>query len=77
MDEPEMKEFKDVIKLRIVPTTFVFRCSLCGFEDTFYDRHFGLIRMNEHVLEKHADQINPLSKEDLYSRKPDIALEKF
>ena len=73
----ETKEFKDVIKCKIVPATFVFHCSLCGFEITNYDRHFGLIRMNEHIIQKHAFEVNSLSKEDLYSRKPDIVLGKF
>ncbi len=73
----EMKEFKDIVKLKIIPTTFVFRCSICGFENTNYDRHFGLIKMNEHIIACHPDQVNPLGKEDLYSRKPQIVLEKF
>ena len=76
-DNMETKEFKDVIKCKIVPATFVFRCSLCGFEITNYDRHFGLIRMNEHIILKHAAEVNSLSKEDLYSRKPEIVLGKF
>jgi hypothetical protein len=73
----EMKEFKEVVKLKIIPATFVFRCTLCGFEITNYDRHFGLIRMNEHIISKHAAEVNSLGKEDLYSRKPEIVLEKF
>ncbi len=72
-----MKDFKEVVKLKIIPTTFVFRCSLCGLEITNYDRHFGLIKMNEHVLEKHPKEVNSLGKEDLYSRKMEISLEKF
>ena len=72
-----MKEFNDVVKLKIVPTTFVFRCTLCGFEHTNYDRHFGLIKMSEHILENHAAEVNPLGKEDLYSRKTKITLESF
>ena len=73
----EMKEFKDVVKLKIIPTTFVFRCTLCGFEDTTYDRHFGLIKMSEHIIEKHSGEVNSLGKEDLYSRKLNITLESF
>jgi hypothetical protein len=72
-----MKEFKDVIKFKTIPTTFVFHCSLCGFEITEYDRHFGLIKMNEHVIAKHSREVESLDKEDLYSRKPTIVLESF
>ena len=70
-----MKDFREVIKLKIVPTTFEFRCTLCGFKIVNYDRHFGLIQMNEHVLEKHAEEVQSLDKEELYSRKPDITLD--
>jgi hypothetical protein len=70
-----MKNFREVIKLKIIPTTFVFRCSLCGFEVINYDRHFGLIQMNEHIIEKHPDEVHSLDKEELYSRRPDITLE--
>jgi predicted restriction endonuclease len=73
----EIKEFKDVVKSKIIPTTFVYRCTLCGFEVTNYDRHFGLIKMNEHIVSKHSKEVNPLGKEDLYSRKPEIVLGKF
>ena len=73
----DMKEFKDVVKLRIVPTTFVFRCELCDFELSDYDRHLGLIKMNEHVTSKHANEVQALDTEDLYSRKPVITLESF
>jgi hypothetical protein len=70
-----MKDFKDVIKLKVVPATFVFRCSLCGFEVSNYDRHFGLITMNDHIIAKHSQEVLSLDKEDLYSRKPEIMLE--
>ncbi len=73
----EMKEFKEVVKLKIIPTTFVFRCTLCGFEINNYDRHFGLIKMNEHIISKHSTEVNSLGKEDLYSRKPEIVLDRF
>lgn len=72
-----MKDFKEVVKLKIIPTTFVFRCTLCGFEITNYDRHFGLIRMNEHMVSKHSKEVNSLGREDLYSRKMEIVLDKF
>jgi len=72
-----MKDFKEVVKLKIIPTTFVFRCSLCGAEITNYDRHFGLIKMNEHIVANHSKEVNSLGREDLYSRKMDIILEKF
>lgn len=73
----DIKEFKDVVKFKIIPTTFVFRCTLCGFEITNYDRHFGLIKMNEHIISKHSNEVNSLSKEELYSRKPEIVLDRF
>jgi hypothetical protein len=72
-----MKEFKEVVKMKIIPTTFVLRCTLCGFEITGYDRHLGLIKMNEHLVSKHSKEVNPLGREDLYSRKPEIMLDKF
>ena len=72
-----MKDFKEVVKLKIIPTTFVFRCEICGLEMSNYDRHFGLIKMNEHVVSKHPKEVNSLGKEDLYSRKMEITLEKF
>lgn len=73
----DMKDFKEVVKLKIIPTTFVFRCTLCGFEMTDYDRHFGLIKMNEHIISNHSTEVNSLGKEDLYSRKPEIMLDRF
>jgi hypothetical protein len=73
----DMKDFKDVVKLKIVPTTFVFRCTLCGFEMTNYDRHLGLIKMNEHIVSDHSTEVNSLGREDLYSRKSEIVLDKF
>jgi len=72
-----MKEFNEVIKLKIIPTTFVLRCTLCGFETTDYDQHFGLIKMNEHMISKHHTEVNFLGKEDLYSRKTNIILDNF
>jgi hypothetical protein len=69
-----MKEFTDVIKLKVIPTTFVFRCTLCGFETTECDRHLGLIKMNEHVIAKHRKEVKAFDKEELYSRKPNIVL---
>jgi hypothetical protein len=72
-----MKDFKDVIKSRTIPTTFVFHCTLCGFEIAEYDKHFGLIKMNEHVISKHSDEVKSLDMEDLYSRKPAITLDVF
>ncbi len=73
----DIKDFKDVVKLKIIPTSFVYRCILCGFEVTNYDRHLGLIRMNEHLVSNHSTEVNSLGKEDLYSRKPDIVLDSF
>ena len=73
----DMKDFKEVVKMKTIPTTFVFRCDICGTEITDYDRHFGLIKMNKHVVEKHPKDVNSLGKEDLYSRKMEITLEKF
>ena len=72
-----MKEFKDVVKLKVVPATFVFRCTLCGLEITEYDRHFGLIAMNNHMISKHSTEVNIMSREELYSRKPEIVLDNF
>ena len=73
----DMKDFKEVVKLKIIPTTFVFRCTLCGFENTNFDRHFGLIKMNEHIVSNHSAEINPLGTEDLFSRKTEIKLDGF
>ncbi len=73
----DIKEFNEVVKLKIIPTTFVFRCTLCGFEMTNYDRHFGLIKMNEHIVSNHSTEVNSLGREDLYSRKMEIRLESF
>jgi len=72
-----MKDFKEVVRQKIIPTTFVFRCTLCGLEITNYDRHFGLIKMNEHIISNHSTEVKSLDKEDLYSRKPEIILDKF
>ncbi len=73
----DMKDFKEVVKLKIIPTTFVFRCTLCGFEMTNYDRHLGLIKMNEHIVSNHSTEVNSLGREDLYSRKMEIKLDSF
>ena len=73
----DIKEFNEVVKLNIIPTTFVFRCTLCGFEMTNYDRHFGLIKMNEHIVSNHSTEVNLLGREDLYSRKMEIELDSF
>ncbi|MDD5701620.1 MAG: hypothetical protein PHU23_06160 [Dehalococcoidales bacterium] len=72
-----MKEFNEVIKFKTIPITFMFHCTLCNYEITDYDRHFGLIRMNEHVIAAHPTEVHSLDKEDLYSRKPAIVLEDF
>jgi hypothetical protein len=72
-----MQDFKDIVKTKTIPITFVFRCTLCGFEVTDYDRHFGLIKMNQHVISKHSKDVCPLDMEDLYSRKPTITLDTF
>jgi hypothetical protein len=72
-----MKNFTEVIKLKIVPTIFIFHCSLCGLEITDYDRHFGLIKMNKHLIDQHPGEILTLDKEELYSRKPAVSLESF
>ncbi len=72
-----MREFEDVIKSKIIPTTFVFHCSLCGFEISDYDRHFGLIKMNQHVMAEHSNEVKSLDMEDLYSRKPTVVLGNF
>ena len=72
-----MKDFKDVVKLKTVPTTFTFHCSLCKFEITEFDWHFGLIKMNDHIIEKHGKEVQSLDKEDLNSRRPVIHLEEF
>ena len=72
-----MKEFQDVVKLRKVPITFQFRCTLCNFEISEYDWHLGLIKMNEHVISRHPSEVKSLDMEDLYSRKPTVSLGSF
>jgi hypothetical protein len=72
-----MKDFKEAVKIKIIPTTFVYRCTLCGFEMTDYDRHFGLIKMNEHIISNHSKEVDSLGREDLYSRKLEIPLDSF
>lgn len=73
----DIKEFNEVVKFKIIPTTFVFRCTLCGFETTNYDRHLGLIDMNKHIISNHSTDVNSLGREDLYSRKTEIKLDSF
>ena len=72
-----MADFKEVVKMKIIPTTFAFRCTLCSFEITAYDRHFGLIEMNKHIISAHSHEVDSLGREDLYSRKSEIVLDKF
>jgi hypothetical protein len=72
-----MKKLNEVVKLRTVPTTFIFQCSLCGWETRNFDRHFGLIDINEHLLQEHQGEVRTLDKEELYSRKPSIELQAF
>ena len=72
-----MKDFKEVVKLRQIPATFLFRCSLCNFETSEYDRHLGLIKMNDHVMSEHSGEVRSLDKEELYSRKLRIELDSF
>lgn len=76
-DSESMKDFQEVIKSRIIPTTFVFHCTVCGFEISDYDRHFGLIKMNRHVMAEHSTEVKSLDMEELYSRKPTITLDSF
>jgi len=72
-----MKNFKEVVKMRRVPATFVFRCTLCNLETTEYDWHSGLIKMNDHVIAQHSSEVETLDKEELYSRRPTIRLDSF
>lgn len=72
-----MKEFREVVKIRKIPATYQFRCYLCDFEITDYDWHLGLIKMNEHVMLNHSSEVESLDMEDLYSRKPKIALDYY
>ena len=67
-----MKDFKEVVKLRRIPATFMLRCTLCNLEITEYDWHLGLIKMNDHVMAKHSAEAQTLDREELYSRKPAI-----
>ena len=71
-----MKDLEKVVKLRKIPATFLFHCNLCSFEISEFDWHLGLIKMNEHVISKHPE-VQPLDKEELYSRKPEIRLDSF
>ena len=72
-----MKDFKEVVKLRRIPATFLLHCTLCDFDISDYDWHLGLIKMNEHVMSKHSSEVQSLDREELYSRKPTITLESF
>ena len=72
-----MKDFKEVVKLKKIPVTFLFRCDLCNFEISEYDWHLGLIKMNDHVMSKHSAEVRSLDTEELYSRKPTIVLDSF
>jgi hypothetical protein len=72
-----MKDFEDVVKLKRIPATFRFRCTLCDFETNEFDYHLGLIKMNEHVIADHAGDVKALDMEELYSRKPTITLDSF
>lgn len=72
-----MKDFKEVVKLRKIPASFLFRCTLCGLELSAYDWHLGLIELNKHVMSKHSAEVESLDMEDLYSRKPQIRLDSF
>jgi hypothetical protein len=36
-----------------------------------------VIKLNDHVIEKHPEEVQSLDKEDLYSRRPVITLETF
>ena len=72
-----MKDFKEVVKFRRIPATFVFHCTLCNLETTEYDWHLGLIKMNDHVMAKHSAEAQTLDREELYSRKPTITLDIF
>ena len=72
-----MREFKEVVRLRRIPATFLLRCTLCNFEISDYDWHLGLIKMNDHVASKHSTEAQSLDKEELYSRKPTITLDSF
>jgi hypothetical protein len=72
-----MKDFKEVVRLKAIPTTFKFRCTLCNHEIVEYDWHFGLIKMNQHIVSDHPGEVQALDMEDLYSRKPTISLDSF
>ena len=71
------KDFRDVIKHRKDPAKYKLRCHLCDFEITDYDWHLGLIKMNEHIIIKHSSEVFSLDMEELYSRKPRIALDYY
>ncbi|MDZ4230423.1 MAG: hypothetical protein U1B77_01240, partial [Dehalococcoidales bacterium] len=62
-----MKDFKEVVKLRKIPATFLLHCTLCDFEITDYDWHLGLIKMNDHLIAKHSAEARSLNTEELYS----------
>ena len=75
--DAHMKEFKEVVKMRRIPATFLLHCTLCDFEISDYDWHLGLIKMNDHVKSKHPGEVILLDAEELYSRKPTITLDSF
>ena len=72
-----MKDFKEVVKLRRIPASFLFHCTLCDFEKSADDWHLGLIELNKHVISKHSAEVQSLDMEELYSRKPKIRLDSF
>ncbi len=72
-----MKDFKEVVKLRKIPATFLFHCTICNFEISEYDWHLGLIKMNNHIVSKHSAEAQSLDTEELYSRKTTIRLDSF
>ena len=72
-----MKDFKEVVKLRKIPATFLFHCVLCGFETNNADWHLGLIEMNKHIMGNHSTEAQSLDMEELYSRTPTIGLDSF
>ncbi len=72
-----MKDFKEVVKLRKIPATFLLHCTLCNFKISEYDWHLGLIKMNEHIVSQHSAEVRSLDTEELYSRKPTIELDSF
>jgi len=72
-----MKDFREVVKMRKIPASFLLRCELCNLEISNYDWHWGLVKMNEHVADKHSNEAQTLDREELLSRKPTIRLESY